>query len=95
MMKGEMVIIRGLSGRRCAGAILSQSPFRHPARGRVDNRRPSFTPEEYEKLFNRRWCTDQISTVSAYVAAIKDRTPEIRSLQGSDGDIQVTNPIKD
>jgi integrase len=73
-MKGEMVIIRGLFQQSVRWGYSQPIAIPTPsARRRVDNRRPSFTPEEYQKLFNT--AIDRIS----------DLQPKTRHIKAKDG----------
>ena len=73
-MKGEMAIIRGLFQQSVRWGYSQPIAIPTPsARRRVDNRRPSFTPEEYQKLFNT--AIDRIS----------DLQPKTRHIKAKDG----------
>lgn len=73
-MKGEMVIIRSLFQQAVRWGYCQQVAIPNPVvRKRIDNRRPGFTPEEYEKLFNTA------------VARISELQPKTKGIKAKDG----------
>lgn len=73
-IKGEMVIIRSLFQQAVRWDYCQPIVIPNPiVRKRVDNRRPGFTPEEYEKLFN---------TALARISDLQPKTKEIKAKDG-------------
>nr|WP_246400328.1 tyrosine-type recombinase/integrase [Rhizobium metallidurans] len=73
-IKGEMVIIRSLFQQAVRWGYCQQIVIPNPVvRKRIDNRRPGFTPEEYEKLFNMA------------LARISELQPKTRDIKAKDG----------
>ncbi len=73
-IKGEMVIIRSLFQQAVRWGYCQQIVIPNPVvRKRIDNRRPGFTPEEYEKLFNK---------ALARISELQPKTKEIKAKDG-------------
>lgn len=73
-VKGEMVIIRSLFQQASRWGYCQQIAIPAPVvRKRIDNRRPGFTPEEYEKLFN------------SALARISELQPRAKDIKAKDG----------
>ncbi|ANM18229.1 integrase family protein [Rhizobium sp. N541] len=73
-VKGEMVIIRSLFQQAVRWGYCQQIAIPNPVvRKRIDNRRPGFLPEEYEKLFNMA------------LARISELQPKTKDIKARDG----------
>ncbi len=73
-IKGEMVIIRSLFQQAVRWGYCQQIVIPNlVVRKRIDNRRPGFTPEEYEKLFNK---------ALARISELQPKTKEIKAKDG-------------
>ncbi|HEX8049686.1 tyrosine-type recombinase/integrase [Rhizobium sp.] len=81
-MKGEMVIIRSIFQQAVRWGYCQLIVVPSPnIRKRVDNRRPSLTPEEYEKLFN---------TALERISHLQPKTKDIKAKDGREWTMQVT-----
>lgn len=81
-IKGEMVIIRSLFQQAVRWGYCQQIVIPNPViRKRIDNRRPGFTPEEYEKLFN---------TALARISELQPKTKDIKAKDGREWTIKAT-----
>lgn len=81
-IKGEMVIIRSLFQQAVRWGYCQQIVIPNPVvRKRIDNRRPGFTQEEYEKLFN---------TALARISELQPKTKDIKAKDGREWTIKAT-----
>ncbi len=80
-IKGEMAIIRSLFQQAVRWGYCQQIVIPGPfVRKRIDNRRPGFTPEEYEKLFN---------TALARISELQPKTKDIKAKDGREWTMKV------
>lgn len=81
-IKGEMTIIRTLFQQAVRWGYCQQIVIPNPVvRKRTDNRRPGFTPEEYEKLFNM---------ALARISELQPQTKDIKAKDGREWTMKVT-----
>ncbi|WP_412063852.1 tyrosine-type recombinase/integrase [Rhizobium sp. SYY.PMSO] len=81
-IKGEMVIIRSLFQQAVRWGYCQQIVIPNPVvRKRIDNRRPGFTPEEYEKLFN---------TALARISELQPKTKDVKAKDGREWTMKFT-----
>ncbi len=81
-IKGEMVIVRSLFQQAVRWGYCQQIVIPNPVvRKRTENRRPGFTPEEYEKLFNM---------ALARISELQPKTKDIKAKGGREWTIKLT-----